>query len=306
MLRYLARRLMQLIPTLLGISLLVFITMRIVPGDPARLVAGPEASEDVVISIRSQLGLDKPLITQYISFLSGAVRLDLGRSIRSNQNVTTILAEKLPATLEIAVSSIVLATVVGLLTGIVAGVWPNSVFDTASMAVASLGISMPSFWMGMMLIWLFSIRLGMLPVAGRGSFAHLILPTVTIGAQSTAIIARMTRSSLIEVMRLDYIRTAASKGVPPNRIVMKHALKNALIPTITVVGLQFGGLLAGSIVTETVFNWPGMGLMLVNAIAYRDYPVVQGAVILFGVMFAITNLIVDLCYALVDPRIRYR
>ena len=206
-----------------------------------------------MISVRSQLGLDKPLIAIYI--FSIWCRQVGSRSIyKKHQNVTTILAEKLPATLEIAVSRIVLATVVGLLTGIVAGVWPNSVFDTASMAVASLGISMPSFWMGMMLIWLFSIRLGMLPVAGRGSFAHLILPTVTIGAQSTAIIARMTRSSLIEVMRLDYVRTATSKTSPID--CNETCFEECLIPTITVVGLQFGGLLAGSI-TETVFNWPG-------------------------------------------------
>lgn len=305
MLPYLLRRIMQAVPTLLGVALVAFLSMRLIPGDPARLVAGPEASEEVVASIRRSLGLDVPLPQQLLQFFGGLLRLDLGTSLRSGEPVWDILLRRLPATVELAATGILLAALMGLTLGVVAAVRKNTWFDTASMVAAVAGISMPSFWLGLMMIWLFAVNYRWLPTSGAGTLAHLVMPATTIGIQSAAMVARMVRSSVIEALQEDYIRTARAKGLREGTVLLRHALRNSLIPVITVLGLQFGYLLAGSVVTETVFNWPGMGLLLVLAIAQRDYPVVQGALLIFAVFFVLSSLLVDVAYALVDPRIRY-
>jgi len=303
--QYILRRLIITLPVLLGVSLIIFTMVRVIPGDPAMVMAGPHATKDQVEQIRAQLGLDQHPVTQYFLFLGHLLRGDLGTSTRTALPVTKEIMARLPNTLLLALTSILIATVFGVLTGIIAGVKQNSKFDYLSMLIALFGLSMPVFWLGLMLMLLFSIELGWLPAVGADSFRHLILPAVTLGANSTAIIARMTRSSMLEVIRLDYIRTARAKGLREKLIISRHALKNALIPVVTVIGLQTGILLGGAVLTEIVFAWPGIGRLLVEAILARDYPVVQGVVLVVATMFIFVNLIVDILYAYLDPRIRY-
>lgn len=303
--QYILRRLLIMIPVLLGVSLIIFTMVRVIPGDPAIILAGPHANKEQVDQIRAQLGLDRHPVIQYVSFLGDLVQGDLGRSTRTGLPVIREIKARLPNTILLALTAIVLASLVGVSTGIIAGVKQNSIFDHISMLIALFGLSMPVFWLGLMLMLLFSIHLGWLPSVGAESPRHLILPAVTLAANSTAIIARMTRSSMLEVIRLDYIRTARAKGLTEKLVIWRHALKNALIPVVTVIGLQTGTLLGGAVLTEIVFAWPGIGRLLVEAILSRDYPVVQGVVLLVASMFIVINLIVDLLYSYLDPRIRY-
>jgi len=303
--QYIIRRLLIMIPVLFGVSLIIFTMVRVIPGDPGYVMAGPHATKDQVEQIRAQLGLDKHPVTQYFIFIENLIKGDLGTSTRTGLPVTKEIMARFPNTLLLALASIMIATVFGVLTGIIAGVRQNSKFDYLSMLVALFGLSMPVFWLGLMLMLLFSIKLGLFPAVGADSFKHLVLPAITLGANSTAIIARMTRSSMLEVIRLDYIRTARAKGLSEKLVISRHALKNALIPVVTVIGLQTGILLGGAVLTEIVFAWPGIGRLLVEAILSRDYPVVQGVVLVVATMFIFVNLVVDILYSYLDPRIRY-
>lgn len=303
--QYIIRRLLIMLPVILGISLIIFTIVRVIPGDPAYILAGPHATKEQMDQIRAQLGLDKHPVTQYLIFLKNLFQGDLGTSTRTGLPVIKEIMTRFPNTLLLALASIALATVFGVTIGIIAGVKQNSKFDYLSMLVALLGLSMPVFWLGLMLMLLFSIKLEWFPAVGADSLKHLVLPAITLGANSTAIIARMTRSSMLEVIRLDYIRTARAKGLAEKVVILRHALKNALIPVVTVIGLQTGTLLGGAVLTEIVFAWPGIGRLLVEAILSRDYPVVQGVVLLVATMFIFVNLIVDIIYSYLDPRIRY-
>lgn len=302
---YVLRRLGLIVPTLLGVTLVVFFLVRMIPGDPARLIAGFQASEDEVARLRVELGLTRPIHVQYGIFLRRLMRGDLGLSAATRAPVAEEIASRLRATVLLAVSSILLAAVAGMSAGILSATRQYSAMDYAVMGVALFGVSIPVFWLGLMLMLLFSVYLHWLPAGGYGTPAHVVLPTIALAAVSIAIIARMTRSSLLETFNQDYIRTARAKGVRDEAITLRHALKNALIPVITVIGLQFGTLLGGAILTETVFAWPGIGRLLVNSVANRDYPVIQGVVLIFAALFALVNLAVDLLYAYVDPRIHY-
>jgi ABC-type dipeptide/oligopeptide/nickel transport system permease component len=305
MLGYILRRLLYMTPILFGVSLVIFLILHLVPGDPARLVAGLDATQEDVKIIRSSLGLDRPLPVQYLSWLGNVVHGDLGRSTRTHRPVTQELRLTFPATVELTLSAIAIAILLGVAAGTVAAVRRNSIFDYSSMVVALLGVCAPSFWLGLMLMLLFAVKLDLLPTTGRGGLENLVLPAVTLGAGAAAIIARVTRSSMLEVLGMDYIRTAHAKGLSARAVVVHHAVKNALIPVITVIGLEFGYLLAGAVVTETVFAYPGVGWLLVEAIGFRDYPVIQGALLLLAIQFALVNLVVDVLYAFVDPRISY-
>lgn len=303
MIAYVARRLLSVIPVLLGVSVLVFSVMQLIPGDPAEMVAGENASEEDIANIRRQLGLDRPVHEQYFSFIGNAIKLDFGTSTRSKRPVIDELKQRLPATAELAVASMAFAAVTGLSIGIFAATRPNSIWDNLVMLLAISGVSMPTFWMGIMLILLFPVTLGVLPTSGRGGLDHLVLPALTLGSTSAAIIARQTRSAMLEVMGLDYIRTARAKGLAEGVVIWRHALRNAMITTITILGLQFGFLLGGAAITETVFAWPGVGRLVVDAIKFRDFPVVQATVLVLATMFVIVNLIVDMLYVALDPRI---
>jgi ABC-type dipeptide/oligopeptide/nickel transport system permease component len=306
MVRYILRRLLALVPILFGVSILIFVMIRMVPGDPARQVLGPEATGDQVALLRKQWKLDEPIPVQYAYWLQRAVQGDFGRSIVSRVPASTEIATRFPATLTLTFASMAVSIILGLFFGILAAVRHNTLFDRGSMVVALLGVCTPSFWLGLMLMLLFSVRLGWLPPFGKGGINHLILPALTLGTAASAIIARVTRSSMLEVLSDDYIRTARAKGLAERLVIVRHALKNALIPIITILGLEFGGLLAGSVVVETVFAYPGVGLLLINSINNRDFPVVQAAMLLFALQFVLVNLVVDVIYARVDPRITYR
>jgi peptide/nickel transport system permease protein len=295
---------LDLLIALLGVSLIIFMSVRMVPGDPARLIAGTEASESDIAAVRERLGLTDSLPVQYARYMRGLLTADMGRSLRNNQPVTEILAARLGPTLQLAAASLVVAVVIGLLSGVIAAVRRGTLIDIGSMVLALLGASMPSFWLGLLLILLFSVTLRWFPTGGDESLRHLVLPAITLGAGNAAIIARLVRANLLEVLQQDFIRTAKAKGLPPSRVLVWHALRNAMIPTVTILGLQWGTLLAGSVVTETVFAWPGLGRLLIDSVTVRDYPVIQGAVLVFALVFMVTNLLVDVAYAVLDPRIR--
>ena len=305
MFRYILRRLLYMIPILFGVSIVVFMILHLVPGDPARLVAGPYATLEDVEIIRSTLGLDRPLPMQYVSWLGNLLRGDLGRSARTHRPVTHELGLTVPATVELTLAAIAVAIFIGVSAGIIAAVRRNSVFDYSSMVVALLGVCTPSFWLGLMLMLIFAVKLDLFPTVGRGGLSNLVLPAVTLGTGAAAIIARVTRSSMLEVLNMDYIRTAHAKGLSGKTVILRHAVKNAFIPVITVIGLEFGYLLAGAVVTETVFAYPGVGRLLIDAIGFRDYPVIQGTLLLLAMQFALVNLIVDVLYVFLDPRISY-
>ncbi len=305
MIQYTLRRLLVALPSVLGVLIIVFLMVRLAPGDPALLMAGENADAATVERIRERFGLNDSLPVQFQRFIGGVFQGDLGRSTRTNRMVTEDLADYFPHTLELALAAIVFALVVGIGLGVASALRPNTWVDALAMILALIGVSMPTFWFGLLAIMYFSVELQWFPVTGRGTFAHLVLPAITLGVSSTAIIARMTRSAMLEVLGQDFVRTARAKGTPQRSVVFKHALRNALIPVITVGGLEFGSLLAGAVITETVFTWPGIGRLLVQSILARDYPVVQGAVLLIAMSFIIVNLLVDLLYGLVDPRIRY-
>jgi len=305
MLNYLIKRLLSTIPVLLGISLLLFFMLRLLPGDPAQVLAGQMASPQEIENIRQQLGLDRPIYEQYAHYLSRLARFDLGRSARTQNPVTEEIWARLPNTLLLAVVAISLACLFGIPAGIISAVRPYSWIDYLVTTSALFGMSMPVFWLGLMLVVLFSVILKWLPAGGTGSWQHVILPSFTLAAFVVAFIARMTRSTMLETLSQDFTTTARSKGLQERVVVIKHALKNAMIPIITVVGLQFGLLLGGAVLTETVFAWPGLGRLIVDSILARDYPVIQGTILIFGLLYIMVNLVVDLIYALVDPRIRY-
>lgn len=305
MIQYTIRRLLLAVPTLVGVTLLVFAILRMLPGDPAQAMAGVHATQEYVAQVRRQLGLDQPIHIQYARFMAGLLRGNLGTSIRTGLPVSREVWTRLIPTLELTLVSLVLATFFGIAVGVVSAVKPYSIFDYASMTAALVGLSAPVFWLGLMFMLLFAVQLRWLPAAGRGGLAHLVLPSVTLAASSVALIARFTRSTMLEVMRQDYVNTARAKGLPQRAVILRHALRNALIPIVTIIGLRFGALLSGAVLTETVFAWPGVGRLMVDSISARDYPVVQGAVLMIALAFVVINLAVDLLYGLVNPRIQY-
>ncbi len=346
MAQYVLRRLLGLIPVLLGIAFLVFMMLRLIPGDPATIILGERSTDQQRINLRAQLGLDQPLFfnttgegnlfdSQYFSFMGRTLRGDLGTSIMRRTSVADELKTFFPATLELTIAAMLIATTVGIITGVLSATRRGSLFDAGSMTFALVGVSMPIFWLGLMLQYLFAVNLGWLPISQRLSpdlsrgfqgitglytidgllrgrpeitldaLRHLLLPAVTLATVPMAIIARMTRSAMLEVLGQDYMRTARAKGLRDQVVVVRHALKNALLPVVTVIGLQLGLLLSGAILTETVFSWPGIGTWILNGILARDYPIVQGGVLFVATVFVLVNLLVDLSYAWLDPRIRY-
>ncbi|MBI4788116.1 MAG: ABC transporter permease [Chloroflexi bacterium] len=305
MLRYLQQRLIAAVVTLFGITIIVFAILRMLPGDPARVIAGLLATEEDVARLRIQLGLNEPLIVQYVSFLGNLLRGDLGTSARTAQPVLAEVLARLPATMQLAVVSMAVAALIGIPAGVIAATRRNSILDYALSVVTLFGVSMPVYWLGLMLIVVFAVQLRALPAAGNEELESIILPALTLAAFSIALIARMTRSSMLEVLHQDYVRTARAKGVRERAVVFRHALQNAFIPIVTVLGLQFGTLLGGAVLTESVFGWPGIGLLLLDSISARDYPVVQGVVFIFAAMFILLNVAVDVLYAYLDPRIHY-
>ena len=306
MLQFLIRRLAGIVPVILVVSVLVFAFVHLLPGDPARVIAGPEASAADVANIRQGMGLDRPLWEQYARFLVRAVSGDFGQSLKTKQTVIDEIGLRFMPTVWLTVFAMLWSTVAGLLIGVLSAVKRGRWQDYGGMLLAVSGISFPPFWLGLLLIDLMSVRLGWLPTGGYGTWQHFVMPSFTLGLGVAAVIARFTRSSFIEIMREDYVRTARAKGVHERLVVWKHALRNALIPVITMVGLQFGFLLGGSIVVETVFSWPGLGRLLVDSVSYRDYPVIQAEILLFSLEFILINLVVDLLYALANPEIRYK
>jgi ABC-type dipeptide/oligopeptide/nickel transport system permease component len=304
-LRFLARRLVLTVPVLLGVATLVFSLIHLIPGDPAQAMLGEAASQQDVAELRVRLGLDRPLFEQYVSFLSGAVRGDLGTSFRTGRPVVPQIVERLPATAELAAAAMLVALLVSIPLGIAAAVWRGTIVDHSAMVLALSGISIPNFWLGPLLAIVFAIELGWLPVSGRGTAANLILPAVSLGAALAAILARMTRATLLEELRGQYVLAARARGVSRTRAVLRHAFRNSLIPVVTLIGLQFGAVLTGAVITETIFAWPGIGRLLIQSIGFRDYPLVQGCILLIAVTYVGVNLLTDLVYGVLDPRIRY-
>ena len=330
---YVTKRLLLLIPVLLGVSILSFSLIRLAPGDPARTIAGEHASPQTISAIREKYGLDKPFTTQYWVWLKRVLRGDLGRSIVSNEYVTREILDRFPNTMELTFFAMFIAVAVGAVAGIVSASRQYSVIDYTTMGVALFGVSMPVFWLGIMLMMIFGVFLKWLPIGGRidtlipfrrvtglylldsligwngpalaSSFRHLIMPSIALATIPMATIARVTRSSMLEVLRQDFIRTERAKGLSERAVIYKHAARNALLPVVTVIGLEFGLLLAGAILTETIFAWPGIGRYVVNAVRMRDYPAVQGCLLFFALTFVVVNLITDLLYVLIDPRIKY-
>ncbi len=303
--RYLFQRLLLFLPTLLGAVTLVFALIHMVPGDPVEAMLGETARPVDKETLRRELGLDQPLSRQYLHFLAGLAQGDLGRSLYRQSAVMELISKRLPATLELSLAALGVAIALAFFLGIIAAARRDSWVDRLSMLFSMLGLAMPNFWLGPLLMILFSIELGWLPVSGRGGPAHLILPALTLGMAMAAILTRMVRSGLLETIHEDYIRTARAKGLSERTVWLKHALRNSLLSVITVIGLQFGSLLAGSIITESIFSWPGLGRLTIEAIQTRDYPLVQGCVLAIAVSYLLVNLMTDLLYRLVDPRIRY-
>ena len=309
MLIYIGRRLIQLVPVLLLVSVIVFFTMHLLPGDPTELMlAGAEGgmvTPERIDELKELMGLNDPLPVQYWRFISGAVRGDLGTSIRFRSPVTELVVDRMPYTVRLALVGMVVAIVLGVTLGTLAAVFRGSWIDTVAMALSFVGASMPIFWLGLLLILFFSIRLAWLPTSGTSGWQALVLPGFTLGFVSSAIISRLTRSSLLELMREDFVRTARSKGLGSWGVLVRHVAKNAMIPVITIFGLQFGGMLAGTVITEVVFSRPGLGRLVVNAIMWKDYPLIQGTILFLSVLYMMVNLVVDVAYAWLDPRIRY-
>jgi peptide/nickel transport system permease protein len=308
LLRYAAARLIATGPILLGVTLLVFAMSVLTPGDPVIALLG-EASQgmsaEAIDDLRRELGLDRPLVIQYLAYVGNLLRGDLGESLRSRRSVAAEIADRAAATTELALAALAIAVVTGVTLGILAATFRRSAIDALAMTIALLGVSLPVFWSGFLLMMLFALELGILPASGRGTAQHLILPAVTVGLSSSAFIARISRAALLEALAQDYVRTARAKGATLRRVTLRHALRNAALPIVTVVGLQLGGLLGGAVITETVFAWPGVGRLLVDAIVARDLPVVQGVVLVLSLVFILVNLLVDLSYAAIDPRIRH-
>ncbi|SPR96763.1 glutathione ABC transporter permease GsiC [Cupriavidus taiwanensis] len=306
MLNYFLKRVLGVIPTLLIVAVLVFLFVHLLPGDPARLAAGPEADSATVELVRKDLGLDRPMHEQFVNFFSNALRGEFGNSLRTKRPVSEEIGDRFMPTLLLTVASMAWAVVFGMAIGIGSAVWRNRWPDRFGMTLAVSGISFPAFALGMLLMEVFSVQLGWLPSIGADSWKHYVLPSVTLGAAVAAVMARFTRASFVEVLQEDFIRTARAKGVRETLVVAKHGLRNAMIPVVTMMGLQFGFLLGGSIVVEKVFNWPGLGRLLVDAVEMRDYPVIQAEVLLFSLEFILINLVVDMLYTVINPTIRYK
>ncbi|EAQ5932726.1 glutathione ABC transporter permease GsiC [Salmonella enterica] len=306
MLNYVLKRLLGLIPTLLIVAVLVFLFVHLLPGDPARLIAGPEADAQVIALVRQQLGLDQPLHVQFWHYITHVLQGDFGTSMVSRRPVSEEIASRFLPTLWLTITSMIWVVLFGMAIGIAAAVWRNRWPDRVGMTLAVTGISFPAFALGMLLMQIFSVDLGWLPTVGADSWQHYILPSLTLGAAVASVMARFTRSSFVDVLSEDYMRTARAKGVSETWVVLKHGLRNAMIPVVTMMGLQFGFLLGGSIVVEKVFNWPGLGRLLVDSVDMRDYPVIQAEVLLFSLEFILINLVVDVLYAAINPAIRYK
>jgi ABC-type dipeptide/oligopeptide/nickel transport system permease component len=303
--RFLARRLALTIPVLLGVATLVFSLIHFIPGDPAQAMLGEAAPQADVDELRRRLGLDRPLLEQYGTFLGGLVRGDLGTSLRTGQPVAGQILERMPATMELAAAAMLVAIGVSVPLGIAAAVRRGTSVDHAAMTLALTGVSVPNFWLGPLLAIIFAVELGWLPVSGRGTPQHLILPAISLGAALAAILARMTRASMLEELREPYVQAARARGVSRLRAIVRHAFRNSLIPVVTLVGLQFGAVLTGAVITETIFAWPGIGRLLIQSIGFRDYPLVQGCILLIAITYVGVNLVTDLVYGVLDPRIRY-
>ena len=303
--RFLARRLVLTIPVLLGVATLVFSLIHLIPGDPAQAMLGEAAPQADVEELRRRLGLDQPLIEQYGVFLRGLVKGDLGTSMRTGQPVTEQIVERMPATFELAAAAMFVAIAFSMPLGIVAAVRRGTAIDHAAMTVSLTGVSVPNFWLGPLLAIVFAVELGWLPVSGRGTWAHLVLPAISLGAALAAILARMTRATMLEELREQYVQAARARGVSRTRAVLRHAFRNSLIPVVTLVGLQFGAVLTGAVITETIFAWPGIGRLLIQSIGFRDYPLVQGCILLIALTYVGVNLVTDMLYGVLDPRIRY-
>lgn len=326
MARYLVKRFGLILPVMLGVCVIVFVLIHLLPGDPAMVMLGQDASPEEVARLREAMGLDKPILEQLWSYLLRLAHGDLGSSIFQREPVSRLVMKHLPATVELAVASMLIAIVLAVPLGVISAVKQHSVVDVVSMGLAQVGVSMPVFWLGVLLILNFSLRWGLLPSVGRGaSFSHgvlalfatgstvalsdclrhLAMPALTLGLTTAALITRMVRSSMLEVLHQDYVRTARAKGAPERTVIYRHALRNALLPVVTIVGMQFGALLGGAVVTETVFAWPGIGRLAITAIGQRDFPLVQGCVLVVSLLFSLLNLVVDILYTIIDPRVRH-
>jgi ABC-type dipeptide/oligopeptide/nickel transport system permease component len=304
-LRYFLHRVLLAIPVLLGVATLVFSLIHLVPGDPAQAMLGDGAAPKDIAELRTNLGLDQPLLTQYVTFLRHAVTGDLGKSFRTGQPVSTMIVERVPATAELAIAAMLVAMVIAIPLGVVAAVWRGTAIDYSAMTFALAGVSIPNFWLGPLLAIVFSVELGWLPVSGRGTLAHLVLPAISLGLALAAILARMTRASLLDELGELYVRAARARGVSNAAAITSHALRNSLVPLLTIIALQFGAVLTGAVITETIFAWPGIGRLLIQSIGFRDYPMVQGCILLIAVTYVTVNLITDLMYGVLDPRIRF-
>lgn len=312
MTKYIIRRLLLFVPALIGVTILTSSLIYLSPGDPARLMLGPQARTEAIVQLREEMGLDKPFYIRYFDWMSKVFRGNLGRSLQRNENVGDMILNRVPATLQLAFFALIVALAIAIPTGVLSGLYPNSVFDNIARLFAVFWISMPSFWLGLVLLLIFSLNLNWLPISGQGGpmwtatgILHIILPAFALGARRVAILTRLIRSRMMEILQEDYIRTARSKGLPERLVVYRHAFRNVLIPVITVLGLQIPWLFSGSVIIEKVFAWPGMGRMLVDAVFKRDYPVVQGSILVFAIIVMALNLTVDLTYAYIDPRIKY-
>ncbi|MDR2332812.1 MAG: glutathione ABC transporter permease GsiC [Burkholderiaceae bacterium] len=306
MLNYFLKRLVGLLPTLLIVAILVFMFVHMLPGDPARLAAGPDADEATVQMVRKELGLDQPLPTQFVQFFGRMLQGDFGTSMSTHRPVSAEIGERFMPTLLLTFTSMVWSVIFGMGIGIISAVYRNQWPDRLGMAIAVSGISFPAFALGMLLMQIFSVDLGWLPTVGADTWKHYILPSITLGAAVAAVMARFTRASFVEVVSEDFVRTARAKGLNERVVILKHCLRNAMIPVITMMGLQFGFLLGGSIVVEAVFNWPGVGRLLVDAVNTRDYPLIQTLVLMFSLEFILINLVVDMLYGYINPTIRYK
>jgi ABC-type dipeptide/oligopeptide/nickel transport system permease component len=303
--RFLIRRVLLTLPVLFGVATLVFSLIHLVPGDPVQAMLGESASQEDVTQLRSRLGLDRPIYVQYANFMRNAVVGDLGTSLRTNQPVSRVIAERMAATFELAGAAMIVALVIAVPLGVLAAVRAGTPIDHTATTLALVGISMPTFWLGPLLAIVFSVMLGWFPVSGRGTLANLVLPAITLGAPLAAVLVRMTRASVLEELRELYVLAARARGVSRVRAILRHAFRNSLIPIVTVLGLQLGSVLTGAVITETIFAWPGVGRLLIQSISARDYPAVQGCVLLIALTYVSTNLLVDVAYGVLDPRIRY-
>jgi len=305
LLKYLIRRLILMIPVVIGMTIIVFLILHLAPGDPVDLIVGPNVTPEVYESIRRKLGLDQPLIIQYLRFMKSVIKGDLGVSILQERPVIELILERLPVTLQIGFAGFLITFVIAIPTGVLAAVNRNTIIDYSCMTGAMLGISLPTFWFGLLLMYFFAYKMRLFPISGYGSLKHLILPAFALGLTNAAITARMVRSSMLEVLKQDYIRTARSKGLAERVVIYQHALKNAMIPIITLMGLRLGWIIGGSVMLEIVFSIPGLGRLMVESILSRDYPVVQGSMIVLTSSIILANILADILYAVVDPRIRY-